>query len=426
MYIKNLILGAGISGISAADVLNKNDTIIFEKESYVGGLCNSFNIQGFTFDTAVHFSFTENNDVKKYFEKVNYYTHKPIAYNFLENTWLKHPVENNLYPLNDDEKISCIKDFINKPYIKNINNYEEWLVCTYGYYIYEKFHKKYTNKYWCTPANNLSTNWVGKRLNIPSIEKVLKGALTQHTDIDYYTKEMRYPTYGGYKAFLSPMLDNVNIKLNMEAIGLDLNNKIVYFKDGSNYNYENLISSVPLPKIVSLIEDVPKDVLEASKKLITTSIILVSVGFSKEQICPYLWFYIYDENILTSRVYSPSNKSINNAPSGCSSLQFEMYYTSDKPINLSDNEIKEHIKNTLLKMNLCKEEDILFMDIRNVEYGNVIFYNGMEENRQIVLDYLRSKDVNLIGRFGEWEYFWSDQSFISGQNVANYVKGLDN
>ncbi|MGL4913060.1 MAG: protoporphyrinogen/coproporphyrinogen oxidase [Romboutsia sp.] len=421
MYIKNLILGAGISGISAANVLDKGETIVFEKENYYGGLCHSFEIQGFRFDTAIHLSFTQNEDVRKYFDKTNYYTHKPIAYNFADDIWLKHPVENNLFNLKNQEKINCIKSFVEKPQIENISNYKDWLISTYGEYIFNKFHNRYTNKYWCEDAKNLSTTWVGKRFNIPKIEKILEGSFSDETGIDYYAKEMRYPTKGGYQAFLNPILDNINIQLNKEAIKIDLKEKVVYFKDNTNCKYHNLISSIPLPKLISLMDDVPQNIVDTSKNLTTTSMVLASVGFNKESIPPYLWFYIYDEDILPARAYSPSLKSKDNVPLGCSSLQFEIYYTKEKALDKSNDDLINHIKHTLLKLKLCDEKDILFIDIRNIDYANVIFYKDMEKDRDTVVEYLKNNNVNLIGRFGEWKYLWSDQSFLSGKLVGEYV-----
>ncbi|MGL5693805.1 MAG: protoporphyrinogen/coproporphyrinogen oxidase [Peptostreptococcaceae bacterium] len=421
MYIKNLILGAGISGISAANVLNKDETIIFEKENHFGGLCHSFEIQGFKFDTAIHLSFTQNEDVRRYFDQVDFYKHKPIAYNFADGIWLKHPVENNLFNLSSKEKINCIKSFVEKPTIENISNYKDWLISTYGEYIFNKFHNRYTNKYWCENAIDLSVNWVNKRFNIPKIEKILEGSFNKETGIDYYAKEMRYPKNGGYQAFLNPMLNNVSIELNKEVIRINLKEKIVYFKDNTTCKYRNLISSIPIPKLISLIDNVPKNIIDTSENLINTSMTLASVGFNKENIPPYLWFYIYDEDILPSRVYSPSLKSKDNTPPGCSSLQFEIYYTKEKPINKSKEDLILHIKNTLLRLGLCNEEDIMFIDIRNIDYANVIFYNGMEKDRDIVVNYLKDNDINLIGRFGEWKYLWSDQSFISGKLVGEDI-----
>ncbi len=57
MAKKNIIiLGAGLAGLSAAWHLQKRgiDCQVFEKESEVGGLCRSRQIDGFTFDCAGH------------------------------------------------------------------------------------------------------------------------------------------------------------------------------------------------------------------------------------------------------------------------------------------------------------------------------------------------------------------------------------
>jgi phytoene dehydrogenase-like protein len=52
--------------------MKKNEkTLIFEAESFAGGLCPSFNIQGFTFDSAVHLSFTENDVARRFFEPLS-------------------------------------------------------------------------------------------------------------------------------------------------------------------------------------------------------------------------------------------------------------------------------------------------------------------------------------------------------------------
>lgn len=80
-----------------------------------------------------------------------------------------------------------------------------------------------------------------------------------------------------------------------------------------------------MPKIVSMLESVPGNVREAAEKLKATSGYQVSIGLKGTNIPPYLWWYIYDEDILPARVYSPSLKSPDNAPEGCSSLQLEIY-----------------------------------------------------------------------------------------------------
>lgn len=38
----------------------------------------------------------------------------------------------------------------------------------------------------------------------------------------------------------------------------------------------------------------------------------------------------------------------------------------------------------------------------------------MEKYRDIVREYIFDNQVKSVGRFGEWDYLWSNQSFLSG------------
>lgn len=413
-----VILGAGISGISASYHLNKKgiENIVFEKDSDWGGLCGNFTIDGFRFDKAIHLSFTEDEYVKKLFAKsCDYITHKPMAYNYYKGSWLKHPAQNNLLPLSLDEKIEIISDFAeNNNKKENIENYEEWLKSQYGNYFSDNFPIPYTRKYWTLEAKDLSTTWVGDRMYRPNIKEVLKGAFEKNTPNTYYAKEMRYPKVGGYKSFLEFMRKDCNIELNKEVIAINSLEKIVSFKDGSTQKYDELISSIPLPNYVNLIKNMPNEVKQACERLKFTSIALVSIGLNKPDVPEYLWFYIYDEDILASRCYSPSIKSRDNTPDNCSSYQFEIYFSKDKPLALNNDELIEHIMEKSEEMKIFKCDDVVVEDCRVLEYGNVIFYHGMEDDRKVVLDYLNSLNIKTIGRFGKWEYLWSDQSLKSG------------
>ena len=34
---------------------------------------------------------------------------------------------------------------------------------------------------------------------------------------------------------------------------------------------------------------------------------------------------------------------------------------------------------------------------------------------------IRKKKISLIGRFGKWDYLWSDQAFMSGKVMADEI-----
>lgn len=51
-----IVIGAGFSGLLSALVLSKEGkkVLIIEKENYIGGICRSYNVEGFTIDTGPH------------------------------------------------------------------------------------------------------------------------------------------------------------------------------------------------------------------------------------------------------------------------------------------------------------------------------------------------------------------------------------
>ena len=419
--LDNVILGAGIAGLGASYSLRDKGqkSVVFEKDNTYGGLCGNFTIDGFRFDRFVHFTFSKDERVNAIFQASSpeIYRHIPEAYNLYKGVWIKHPAQNNLYPLSDREKDIIIRDFLARKNVDEtqVNNYEDWLRLQFGDYFAEHFPMVYTRKYWMKEARDLRTEWVGHRVYQPSIEEVLAGSKTKETPITYYAKEMRYPKYGGFKQFLSVMADVTDIEYGKKVTSIDTSCKLVRFEDGTSVKYNRLISSLPLTELVRIVKDVPERVVDAGGRLECTSGYHISIGFKTKNIPPYLWWYIYDEDNLSARVHSPSMKSSDNAPEGCSSLQMEVYCRQGE---FSEEEIKARTVGNLIQQGFIKEEDILFVHLGYEKYANVIFSKPIYEARKIVRDYMAFVGIETIGRFGEWDYLWSDQSLISGLNIV--------
>ncbi len=431
MIVKNkvVILGAGISGLSASYHLNEAGTpsVIYEKDDVAGGLCGNFEIQGFRFDRFIHLSFTSSAYVQSLFaEAATFYTHEPRAFNYYRGMWLKHPAQNNLFPLSEEEKAKIIEGFKKRPEIAadKIENYEQWLRVQYGDYFAENFPLDYTLKYWTLSASHLETKWIGSRMYKPSLEEVMQGAQSEDTPNTYYAKEMRYPKKGGYKAFLSGLEKGADIQFGREVVRIDCQGKRVQFSDGSEVTYDTLISSLPLPELCKMIVNAPQQVVGAGSKLKWTSAYQVSIGLSK-RVPLHLWFYIYGEDILPSRVYSPSRKSPDNVPDGCSSLQAEIFFSEDRPMTQTSEQILQSTISSLVDMGVISAEDIRVKDIRIEKYANVIFTHDIYQNRAIIHDYLDSVGIQTIGRFGKWGYLWSDQSLLTGKAVAERLAGWE-
>ena len=417
-----VILGGGIAGLSAAYFLKTQniDAVIYEKNDTTGGLCRSFNIEGYDFDYGAHCTFAKDETVRAILEDgVEYAITEKAPYNYCDGLWIKHPVQNNLRVLPSEEKIAILEDFVHKPAYAKADNYHQWLLHAYGKYFTEKYPAAYTRKYWTVEPEQLETKWIGTRMYAPTVSEVLRGAFDKETPNVQYSKGNRYPKSGGYQTFLNNLYRNAFVINGKETVKIDTNEQTVFFKDGTSTKYKYLITTIPLPEIETLFEDLSKKELEAIKKLSYTSLALVSIGLKKLKSDYAATFYIYDEEIYPSRVYSPSLISQNMQNKN--TLQAEIYFSKYKELTMPLEKLKEQTINQLCKIGVIELKDIEISDIRYEKYANVIFTPEIYDNRKILQKYLKKKGIKWAGRFTEWDYLWSDQSILSGKKAAEQI-----
>src|SRR5204862_8209866 len=139
--------------------------------------------------------------------------------------------------------------------------------------------------------------------------------------------------------------------------------------------YDLLISSVPLPDLVRMIEGTPRDVLDASRRLACSSCVLVNIGVDREDISDAHMSYFYDEDICFARLGFPHMLSENNAPKGMGSIQAEVYF-SDKyrPFTGKPADWIQPVITDLRRCGLLRDSDrIMCSTAMYLRYANVIF-----------------------------------------------------
>lgn len=417
-----------MAGFGAANMLYTKGikSILYEKKSYYGGNAASFKNNGFIFDVGPHVSFTKNERIQKLFaESVNheYEVVHVGANNYWKGHWVKHPAQCNLYGLPEDIVVDILSDFIGAQYkeSKEINNnYEEWLIANYGKTFAENFPMQYGLKFHTTTADNMSTDWVVPRLYRPEIKEVLHGALSPTTPDVHYVTHFRYPSRGGFVSYLDLFLNRTDLRFNHELVSLDPKNRKLRFKNGIVASYDYIVSSLPLPELIPMISGVPPDVLEASQRLACTTCIVVNIGINREDISEAHWTYFYDHDIFFTRLSFPHMQSIHNVPPGTGSIQAEVYYSNKyRPIDRSPQECIEPVLTDLRRCGYVREDDkILYCHASIIPHANVIFDLERSNALKIIHGYLDDIGIQYCGRYGEWGYHWTDESFISGESAA--------
>ena len=420
------VLGAGLAGLAAGHKLNEmhSDFNIYEKSNFIGGHAATHKLGDFIFDDGPHVSFTKRPEIKRFLADSvdeDFIEHKSKVLNYWKGHWVKHPAQCFLYGLPTETIKNCLIDYVNA-HTSNSNNpqnYAEWCLKNLGKTFSEEFVFKYTKKYWTLNAEELSTDWIGPRIYPLSPEEVIKGALEPPTNEYHYLSEFRYPSKGGFASYLNGLKPGKNINLNHEVVSIDIKNKLLKFANGNQTNFNNLISSLPLPELIKLLSTVPQNVESAAKQLKCSSVALISLGVNRNVDWPEAhWIYFYDYEISFSRIHFPHLLSGHNSPLGTGSVQVETYYSDEMPLpepEMIDRTINDLIQTGILK----KDDEILVSHQHNVKYANVIFDINRTRNLTVVNDYLDEIGIERCGRYGDWEYHWTDDSIVSGLDAVD-------
>jgi len=425
------VIGTGMAGYGAAHRLTEagKRPILFDKRHHIGGHTASYTFEGaYTFDEGPHVSFTSEKRVQKILADSidqKYEVLKTKVNNYWKGHWIKHPAQVNLHGLPVDLVIKVIQDFIEAQQKEpgEIKNYEDWLLASFGPTFAETFPMEYTIKYHTTEAKNMSTDWMGPRLYRANIEEVLRGALSPSSPNVHYVDVVRYPSHGGFVSYLKRFMEGATVNLDHEVASIDPTKKEIAFKNGTTVAYDKIVSSVPLPDLIPTIKGTPQDILDAAARLACTEIVIVSLVIDRPDLVDAHWTYFYDRDVFFTRLSTPHLQSPHNVPPGRGSLQAECYYSRKyRPLDLQPDDCIEPVIRDLKRCGILRETDkILFQNAMHIEYANVIFDLERASSLAAVHAYLDDLGIAYCGRYGDWAYIWTDESFMSGERAADKV-----
>jgi protoporphyrinogen oxidase len=428
------VLGAGLAGLAAADALRRagQKVMVYEKADRVGGHARSHSIGGFVFDEGPHVSFTRRSEIQALFAAAvagRYQEQEARVLNFWRGRQVPHPAQCHLHGLPADFIERTLLDFeaAQSEAGGEPGDYREWCLRNLGRAFSEEFTFPYTRKYWTTDASGLATDWIGPRIHRPSLNEVVAGAVSARPATEHYINRFRYPLFGGFGAYVAALLpppvlhapcERGGVCLGREVVLVDLARGRLEFADGTDAGFDRLVSSLPLPELIRRVKDAPPQVTAAAENLLCTSVMLVNLGLERDEGFPDAhWAYLCDEDRLPSRIHFPHHLSPHTAPPRCGSIQAEVYYSRHRPLPTSDvlNRTVEDLTDLGL---LRRGERLRVARLHALPYANVVFDHARAINLATVRGYLDEQGVVCCGRYGEWAYYWTDDSILSGWRAA--------
>lgn len=436
MKYKYAIIGSGPAGLGAAyrlKELGKSDFIVLEKTNRIGGLATSFiDEHGFTWDIGGHVLFSHY----KYFDelmdkalgKEGWLHHQRESWVWIEGRFVPYPFQNNIRYLSKKSMWHCLKGLIKA--VKNTNhtntnNFMEWIKVTFGEGIADKFMIPYNHKVWAYPPQEMAYQWIGERVNVVDIERVLESILLEKDDYSWGPNNtFRFPQKGGTGAIwhsIANLIGLEHIKLNSTVIKIKSKERKLELSNGEIIEYQYLLSTMPLDILTSMVEGVPDELKETARDLMHSTSNIVGIGLRgkpKDELSTKCWMYFPESNCPFYRVTVFSNYSPNNVPDINQhwSLMTETSESPKKPLNRSTL-IEETIQGLLNTKLIESRSDIISTWMYTADYGYPTPSLKRDSIIKKLIPVLERLGTYSRGRFGGWKYEVGNQDHSLAQGV---------
>ncbi len=408
--VNTLIIGGGITGLSAASFLGKDhDYLILEGSDELGGYCKTTIRNGFVWDYSGHFFHFRDNEIKKYMMSemaCEVVTVKKITDIDYKGNIIDFPFQYNVHQLPKEEFLECLRDMY---YLGNTDNenFKSFVNSTSGKSIAEKFLIPYNEKLYACDLNKLDADAMGRFFPKPIKFDELMEKITAPNDYESYNGTFIYPVEGSYEFIKSILkrVDESKIQLNSKATKIDPDKKIVYIDD-KEIHYTNLISTMPFNKLLPMVSNNPNNNLSSNK------VAVFNLGFDK------------GTDIKTHWRYFPGD---------------EIFYRIGFYNNiLGTDKLSLYVEIGAQSHQRLKEDILLNQIIKDLKSSGIITDHKLTDHQFIVMDpaYVHitkesendysnfcktynKKGIYSIGRYGSWTYCSIEDNIKQAKQLIN-------
>jgi protoporphyrinogen oxidase len=412
------VIGAGISGLSIANLLqeNKYKVTVYEQKDKPGGLVSCDRIDGVLFHKVGGHVFNSKNKMvldwfwSKFDRQNEFVEAKRNAKILLQNKLVSYPIENYLNTVDSvtaeqiiEELKSKKKPLYNNPF--DYPNFECFLKDNFGEYLYELYFKPYNQKIWKTDLTLVPMYWLEGKLPMPNIQEIITNFYNPKEESNMVHSTFFYPKEGGSQFIADRLTSNLDVRYNSTIAMLT-------HKDSKwNVNGEKYDLVIYTGDVTQLDAIVPSTYLIESFQKIKS----LPYNGTSNYLCwcdqtDLSWLYIPEDFTMAHRIIFTGNFSTNNNPyminrSTCV-VEFSGMVTSDQ--------MKSELR--LLPFNL---EPI---EYNYTSHSYVIQRSDTRDNVAALKESLEKYSFYLSGRFAEWEYYNMDKAIEASMNLFNKIQ----
>lgn len=409
------ILGAGISGLSAARFLKQRgiaDIQVFEATGAVGGMARSFEWHGFNCDLAPHRFFTENAaTLAEFLAMVPMRRVRRQSSIHVGGRWIQDPVNAaevvvKFFP---GRSFSIVWHYLFRRQHPE-DNFEGMVLNQFGRGLHEFFFRPYSEKLFGIPAAQISPVWGRKKIRVGG----LRDMIMRKTRL--YFREFYYPKHGGYGAIADRLCADVRdaVRLNTAVTHMrrdaGTGEYVCALHDGktaSEQRFDAVVSSLPVTLVASWF-GVPLTLKFRSARI---AYLLVNRG----RVTDNHWFYFADDHISINRVAEFRHFAGAALPPDRTVICCEITQTDRFSI---DRVVGELVAAGVLK----SRDEVLDTRVEDMPFAYPVYHLDYESQMKVIREFEdRHPGLHHVGRNAKFVHRDIDELYEDARRVADDI-----
>jgi protoporphyrinogen oxidase len=425
-------LGGGVTGLSAGAV---SDFPVFEAEERPGGICASYYLtrdgkplnrakasvtQSYRFEVGGgHWIFGGDSMLDSLFKSVGgrtSYRRRSSVFFPDRNVFVPYPVQYNLQYFGPELAGTILAEIVgglgSRDDPKTLSDlFRSRFGQTLTDLFFEPFHHAYTAGLWkdIGPQDQYKTPL--------DIERIIQGTLGDTPPAGYNVRFV-YPDRG-LDHLASELARRGNVHYSKRVTGIDVDAKEVFFEDGSSQGYVELLSTLPLNKMMEL-----TGIAVASPPDPNTSVLVLNIGAKRLSDTPSdHWVYISRSKAGFHRVGFYSNVDASFLPEANQDLVSiyveKAYRAGDRPAPKDVEGVLRETINELQEWGWIGAVDVADSTWIDVAYT----WSWADSNwtRQAIKA-LEIVGIHQAGRFARWSFQGIAESIREGFGAGSLLR----
>jgi protoporphyrinogen oxidase len=436
--VQFLILGAGPTGLGAAWRLaqcNQRDWLLVEATDTPGGLARSIRDEhGFLWDVGCHVQHGHYDYFEDLMDELlgidGWYYHDRETWVWLKDRFVPYPFQLNLHRLPEEDLWTCVRGLISAAAASAEGppaNFGEWIDKMFGRGIGDIFLRPYNTKIWACPPEQMNCTWIGDRVALTDIARVVRNIRDSHDDVSWGpNSRFRFPKVGGtgavWRRFAALIEQRMPCHMRFEqpATRIDTAGHRVIFADGTSMTYRHLISTMPLDVLIERSDLAATHRTDAAKlRHSSTHVIGIALhGQAPTSIAGKSWMYYPEDNCPFYRLTHFSQYSPSNVPDASRqwSLIAEVSEAPERPRDAAAT-VAGTIDGLVATRLIDSPAQVHHMWHQRFGHGYPIPSLERDTALNVLLPALARRGVYSRGRFGAWKYEVANQDHSLAQGV---------